>query len=274
MRLSTNFLLENKDVILLPFDKKQRGTFNYVEFSDKDLLTDDEAFIYKQKNNSMEIAFKKDSPGAIKELKLTNQSILTWDDLWIDDSDTYSIDPQIEHINLQRNSLIYANFNLRRDSLKVLNLEGNYNLKSFIATNLSSLEILDLSECVNLEVINLGVSKNIKVLSLKNCRLTEKALEKALSSFTPKVAATANIMPGTLPPFRKNYETLLDLRGNDINWGNRRIASKIRLLVTNNWLVLWDNPPPTSIIPIQMYAFFPRSIKETEIYQYYGRPSI
>ena len=81
-------------------------------------------------------------------------------------------------------------------------------------------------------------------------------------------------MPGTLPPFRKKFSTLLDLTGNEINWGNRKIASKIRLLVSNNWLVLWDNPPPTSVIPIQMYAFFPTNIKDTEISQYYGRPSI
>lgn len=272
MRISTHFLIEDKDIIILPFDKKQKSSFNYVYFSNEDLVTDDEVFIYKQKNNSMGLSIEPTTSNPIKELKLTNQGILTWDDLWLDDDSTYSVDPKIESINLQRNSLLYANFNLRRKFLKSINLEGNFNLRSFTATNLEALEVLNLNECVNLEVINLGVSKNIRVLSLKNCRFTELALERTLSSFAPRITASANILPGSLPPFRKRYETLLDLRGNDINWGNRRIASKIRLLITNNWLVLWDNPPPTSIIPIQMYAFFPKNIRETEIYQYYGRP--
>lgn len=272
MRISTQFLIDDEDVVLLPFNKKQNSSFNYVSFNDKDIITNDEVYISKQKSNSMSVVINTASGLPIEELKLTNQSILTWDDLWIDEEDSYSIDPKIQSINLQRNSLLYANFNLRRDYLKVINLEGNLNLKTFIALELPALEVLNLNDCVNIESITLGESKNLRVLSLKNCRLTEASLERTLLSFTPKTTASSNIMPGSLPPFRKRYETLLDLRGNEINWGNRRIASKIRMLVTNNWLVLWDNPPPTSVIPIQMYAFFPRSIKDSEIYQYYGRP--
>ena len=274
MRISTHFLTDSKDIVFLPFDKKQNSSFNYVAFSNKNIISNDEVSLAKQKNNSMVLTIETSSPRPLEELKLTNQNILTWDDLWINEDDRYSIDPKIEKINLQRNSLLYANFNLRRDYLRSINLEGNNALKSFIATDLPLLEYLNLNECIALETVNLGLCKNIKVLSLKNCRLTEASMERTLSSFTPTVTASANIAPGTLPPFRKNYETILDLRGNEINWGNTRIASKIRLLVTNNWLVLWDNPPPTSVIPIQMYAFFPKNIKETEIYQYYGRPSI
>jgi len=273
VKISTNFLIEEEGLVFLPFDKKQTRSFNYVRFEDQELVSNDIAKLQKQKTNSARISIDTQDI-FIKELKLTNQNILTWDDLWIDNFDGSSIDPMIESINLQRNSLLYVNFNLKRDKLRFLNLEGNANLKTFIGTELNALEVLDLSNCINLESVNLGLSKNIRMLSLKNCRLTEAGLEQVLSSFIPTKTASANIRPGSLPPFRKLYETLLDLRGNDINWGNRRIASKIRLLVTNNWLVLWDNPPPTSVIPIQMYAFFPKNIKDTEISRYYGRPSL
>jgi hypothetical protein len=273
MKISTSFLLEENGLVFLPFDKKQTKAFNYVRFENQEPVSNDIVNLKKQKTNSAQILIgTKDT--SIKELKLTNQNILTWDDLWIDELDKNSVDPLIESINLQRNSLLYANFNLKREKLRFLNLEGNTNLKAFIGTELEMLEVLDLSNCINLESVNLGLSKNIKMLSLKNCRLTEAGLEQVLSSFIPTKTASANIKPGSLPPFRKIYETLLDLRGNDINWGNRRIASKIRLLITNNWSVLWDNPPPTSVIPIQMYAFFPKNIKDIEISRYYGRPSI
>ena len=274
MRMFTSFLIDDPNVVLLPFDKRQRNPFNYVVFAQGDVISNDEVMLYKEKTNSMGVSIQTSNAEPIRELKLTNQNILTWDDLWIDADSKYSVDPKIEHINLQRNSLLYANFNLKRDYLKSINLEGNSDLKAFIGPELMNLEVLNLNQCFNLEYVNLGISKNIRVLSLKNCRLTEASMERTLSSFTPTVTASSNILPGSLPPFRKNYSTLLDLRGNDINWGNTRIASKIRLLVTNNWLVLWDNPPPTSVIPIQMYAFFPKNIKETEINQYYGRPSI
>jgi len=274
MKLESSFLISGEDTVLLPFDKFQSQSFNFVEFQNKDIVSNDLASLLKQKSNSCAILITKKQPGNINVLKLTNQSVQTWDDLWLDNETGISIDPLIESINLQRNSLLYVNFNLKRDVLKHINLEGNIYLKSFTGTNLPSLETLDLENCINLEVVNLGLSKNIRRLSLKNCRLTEEGLEGTLSSFIPTKTASANIYPGTLPLFRKRYETLLDLRGNDINWGNKRIASKIRLLVTNNWLVLWDNPPPTSIIPIQMYAFFPKNLSDINIQNYYGRPSI
>ena len=59
--------------------------------------------------------------------------------------------------------------------------------------------------------------------------------------------------------FRLQHNTLLDLRGNEIDWSNRRIASKIRLLLTNNWVVKWSNNPPTSVIPAQLYARYVES---------------
>lgn len=273
MKIYSNFLLEEKQ-IALPLSKKQSNSFNYVEFEDKDIISNDLARFYKEKNTSGGVVIESFNYRTIKELKLTNQGVVTWDDLWIDEDTDYSIDPRIERINLQRNSLVYVNINEKRSELRSLNLEGNTSLRSVTISNAPLLEELNLENCVNLDVINLGLSKNIKVLSLKNCRLTEAGLQSILCNFTPTRTESGNILPGTLPPFRKKFSTLLDLRGNDINWGNRKIASKIRLLVTNNWLVLWDNPPPTSVIPIQMYSFFPKNIQDTQISQYYGRPSI
>jgi hypothetical protein len=274
MKLESSFLISGEDTVLLPLDKFQNGSFNFVEFQNKDVVSNDLVSLFKQKTNSCTILVTKKPGENMIVLKLTNQSVLTWDDLWLDSDTGLSVDPYIESINLQRNSLLYVNFNLKREALKHINLEGNIYLKSFTGTNLPNLETLDFENCINLEIINLGLSKNIRCLSLKNCRLTEEGLERTLSSFIPTKTASANIYPGTLPLFRKRYETLLDLRGNNINWGNKRIASKIRLLVTNNWLVLWDSPPPTSIIPIQMYAFFPKNLSDINIQNYYGRPSI
>jgi len=274
MKISTHFLLETGNSVLLPITKKQNSSFNYVEFKNENIVSNDEVYLSKQKSNSCVLDIIVTSPPPLGELKLTNQDILTWDDLWIDGETGNSVDPHIESMNLQRNSLLYVNMNLRRDSLKVINLEGNINLKSFTGSNLPSLEYLDFTDCINLESVLLGMSKNIKVLSLKNCRLTEDGLEEILSSFRPTKTSSANIFPGSLPPFRKSYTTMLDLRGNDIPWSNFKIASKIRLLVTNNWLVLWDNAPPTSVIPIQMYAFFPKNVSDTQIAQYYSGAQI
>lgn len=268
MKIYSNFLLEENQV-LLPFSKKQSNSFNYVAFENTNIVSNDEARIYKEKSTSGGILIDSFNYQILKELKVTNQGIVTWDDLWIDSELDISIDPKIERINLQRNSLVYVNINEARHCLKELNLEGNETLKSVTITEAQTLERLDLTNCSQLEIVNLGLSKNIKVLSLKNCRLTEANLQNILCSFTPTKTESGNIIPGTLPPFRKKFSTLLDLTGNEINWGNRKIASKIRLLVSNNWLVLWDNPPPTSVIPIQMYAFFPKNIGDKQIEGYY-----
>ena len=269
MRIYTNFLLNSERTSFLPFNKVQNSSFNYVSFKEKNIVSNDVVSLSKEKNNSAILAFTYDSRYNIEELKLTNQEIKTWDDLWIESESGDSIDPRIEKMNLQRNSLIYVNMNLRREYLREINLEGNTTLKAFIASDAPRLQSLDLTDCTNLEVVELGLSKNIKRLSLKNCRLTDIGLEKILSSLIPTVCSTSNIIPGILPPFRKNISTLLDLRGNEITWSNRRVASKIRMLLTNNWAVLWDNPPPTSVIPIQMYAFFSNLISEAQINQYY-----
>ena len=191
MKIESSFLISGEDTQLLTFSKVQDGSFNFVEFQDKDVVTNDSAQLFKQKSNSCVISIKNIKPGNIKSLKLTNQSLMTWDDLWLDSETGISVDPRIESINLQRNSLLYVNFNLKRTALKHINLEGNIYLKSFTGTNLSNLESLDFENCINLEIINLGLSKNIRSLSLKNCRLTEEGLERTLSSFIPTKTASA-----------------------------------------------------------------------------------
>jgi hypothetical protein len=87
--------------------------------------------------------------------------------------------------------------------------------------------------------------------------MSTETLQQLLRDFTPTMTANANLRG--VGAFRKTHNTLLDLRGNQIDWNNRKIASKIRLLLTNNWVVKWDNNPPTEIIPIQMYGFFVES---------------
>ena len=103
MKISTNFLIEEEGLVFLPFDKKQTRSFNYVRFEDQELVSNDIVKLQKQKTNSARISIDTQDI-SIKELKLTNQNILTWDDLWIDNFDGSSIDPMIESINLQRNS--------------------------------------------------------------------------------------------------------------------------------------------------------------------------
>ena len=210
MKVYSNFLIEENQV-LLPFNKKQSNSFNYVLFDNTNIISNDIAKIYKEKSTSGEVFIDSFNYSTLKELKITNQGIVTWDDLWIDSDSNYSVDPKIECINLQRNSLVYVNINEIRRYLRDLNLEGNETLKSVTITDAPALENLNLTNCSRLEIVNLGLSKNIKVLSLKNCRLTEANLQNILCSFTPTKTESGNIMPGTLPPFRKKFSTLLDL---------------------------------------------------------------
>jgi hypothetical protein len=87
--------------------------------------------------------------------------------------------------------------------------------------------------------------------------MTESAMEQLLRDFTPTICASANVRG--VGAFRKQHNTVLDLRGNEVVWSNRRIASKIRMLLTNNWVVKWDNNPPADIVPPQLYGFFVES---------------
>jgi hypothetical protein len=253
----------------MSFGKKVPLNFNYVDFADPDnIYLGNTTALHKQMNDSYQLEINVDGEYKlpISELKLTNQDILTWEDYWIDAKTNTLIDPRIERINLQKNKLVHANFSLPRSVLKSVNLEGNLNLRGVFVHNAPQLEVLNFSNCPALDVVNLGNNKSLKALLAKNCSMRSSVQEALLRDFCPIVTSTSN---RPFDMFRKSYETLVDMRGSQIDWGNRKIASKIRLLLCNNWLVLWDNPPPTSIIPPQMYAFFSANLSDSLIKDYY-----
>lgn len=256
----------------LSFGSKSVSNFNYVDFKDPErLYGKNRAELHKQMHDSYLLEVERDEKNPseiITELKLTNFNILTWEDYWVDADSKQLIDPKISSINLQKNSLSHANFNLTREYLTSLNLEGNPNLQTVLLYEVPKLETLNLSNCPGLNVVNLGFNRNLKSLLVKNCQLSPQTQERLLRDFTPTLTSNSN---SAFNMFRKAYETLIDLRGSEIDWGNRRIASKIRLLLCNNWMVLWDNPPPTSVVPPQMYSFFTNSLEDSLIKDYYSR---
>lgn len=259
------FKVDSSNVKNMGFSiKSQEKTFNYVDLG-KDFPTD-KAILAKQMSNSFELAIKLKYPG-IKELKITNQNIVTWEDYWIDE-DLKLIDPKIENLNLQKNSLTHFNSNLYRPYLKWVNIESNHSLVGFVLSSSPNVEYINLSNCAKIENITLGDNKNIKAILARNCNLSSQAQENLLRDFRPTISSR---QCDDFIMFRKIYDTILDLRGSVIDWGNRRIASKIRLLLCNNWLVLWDNPPPTSIVPPQMYSFFSNNLEDDLIRKYYSK---
>lgn len=256
----------------LSFGIKSKTNFNYIdvyrEGKINSNLMNHRSILTKQMEDSYRLDVYLDDKYSdnIKELKLTNQNLYTWEDYWID-SDKILVDPKIESINLQKNSLIHANFNLKREYLTRVNLEGNLDLSAIFITESPKLEILNLSNCPSLRTMTFGINRNVKAFFLRNCRLPGFAQERVLRDFTP---IQTNSMNNSVNVFRKEYTTVLDMRGNEIDWSNRKVASKIRLLLCNNWMVLWDNPPPTSIVPAQMYSFFTNNLEEKLIKEYYG----
>lgn len=269
-KLHSFFKITSKDIKTLSFGLRLPENFNYVDLPDPTgTYVNNSAKLYKQMTNSflLEVNIDQRYNGSFKELKLTNQDIFTWEDHWIDAVSNNLIDPKIERVNLQKNKLVHANFNLTRNHLKYINLESNRNMRGVFILDAPNLEVLNISNCQALDVVNLGNNRNIKALIAKNCNLSSPVQERLLRDFRPTHTTSSN---SKFSMFRKSYETILDLRGNQIDWGNRRITSKIRMLLCNNWLVLWDNPPPVSIIPPQMYAFFTTNLEESLIKEYYG----
>lgn len=259
-----------KEAKTLSFGPKAPHNFNYVDFAtQKGKYEDNLAALLKQMNDSYIIDIKKDEKASedILELKLTNQDILTWEDHWIDPESGTIVDPMIRRINLQKNKLVHANFNIPRSKLEHLNLEGNANMRAVFINNAPKLEVLNISNCPSLGVINLGSNGSIKALLARNCSLTSFAQERLLRDFRPVFTSSSNMK---FNMFRKAHETLLDMRGTEIDWSNRRVASKIRMLLCNNWLVLWDNVPPATVVPPHMYAFFTSSLEDSLIKDYYS----
>lgn len=215
------------------------------------------ASLRKELVNSYRVDVELKDSGAIDVLKLTNQKVLTWDDHWIDPSSGLCLDPLIKEVNLQRNSLLYANFSMPRSALESINLEGNGELTHLYIHCTPNLKTLNLSGCTSLEYITLGENKSLTTLSVNGCNLSPSAMEKLLRDFRPTITSSANERGAGM--FRKTFSTVLDLRGNSIDWSNRKIVSKIRLLLTNNWVVKWDANPPADVIPPALYAFYVES---------------
>lgn len=217
------------------------------------------AKISRQLTDSIEISIEKKDKNLslIDELKITNQSLLTWDDYWITSEGNVIIDPRIKNLNLQRNHLVYVNMNTPRLELISLNLEGNQNLQHLYLHEVPKLKRLDITGCTGLKYISMGINGAIQEIIAKDCNMSPSAMEQLLRDFTPIVTANANLRGAGA--FRKQHSTVVDFRGNTIDWSNRKIASKIRLLLLNNWVVKWDNNPPYNIIPPQMYGVFVES---------------
>lgn len=228
--------------------------FNYA--SGDDIFR---AKVSRQFTDSIEISVEKKGKilSPIDELKITNQSLLTWDDYWITAEGGVIVDPKIKSLNLQRNDLLYVNMNTPRLELISLNLEGNSNLQHLYLHEVPKLERIDITGCTNLKYISMGINRSVKEIIAKDCNMSPFAMEQLLRDFTPTVTASANLRGAGA--FRKQHSTVVDLRGNNIDWSNRKIASKIRLLLVNNWIVKWDNNPPYDIVPPQMYGVFVES---------------
>lgn len=214
------------------------------------------AELRRQLRDSFEIVLEKSEKNSIiTELKLTNQQILTWDDHWVEGGEI--TDPRIQVLNLSRNQLVYVNINTPRPSLSRLDLSGNTSLQVLHLHECTGLSHLDISGCKKLVNIALGVNSRIQNLIAKDCNMDSSAIEQLLRDFTPTITSSANVSGAGA--FRLQHNTFLDLRGNEIDWSNRKIASKIRLLLTNNWVVKWSNNPPTSIVPAQLYSRYVES---------------
>lgn len=215
------------------------------------------AEIRKQLTDSLQVVVEQTGTGVIDTFKLTNQSLTTWDDHWVDAETGRIADPGIVRLNIQRNRLVYVNMNTPRLELAELNLEGNADLVHLYIHEVPKLSRLDITGCTSLGYVSLGINRSIRELIARDCQMTESVMEQLLRDFTPTVCASANVRG--VGAFRKQHNTVLDLRGNEIVWSNRRIASKIRMLLTNNWVVKWDNNPPADIVPPQLYGFFVES---------------
>ena len=238
---------------LVNFGNKRQGAFfNYVDGEGVRRVE-----LVRQVTDSIRVGIENEGSSLIEEVKITNQSLVTWDDYWVDKETGYVVDPQIRKLNLQRNSLVYVNINTPREKLEVLNVEGNTKLTHLLVYEAPRLKEIILDNCTSLTHVALGLNRNIQVLSARGCGMSAGTMEQLLRDFRPVITANANERGVGI--FRKQYNTLLDLRGNTVDWSNRKIASKIRLLLANNWVVRWDNNPPPEVIPIRLYRFFVES---------------
>lgn len=220
--------------------EKSPSKLNYFSIKSNDFrkYISPDFFFRKKKYNSYSIQLPSmDRDSIIEELKLTNIKITDWDDVW-EDKRGNILDPKISKLNLSHNIIKNISILDPRPNLEKINLSFNPTLVYLNISYASNLSEIDLSYCSSLEYINLSSSFNLKKISLKNCDCSDSCLESLFRNITP------------------HFIGEIDLRGNSINWGNRKISSKIRLLLANNWQIKWDSNPPDSIIPLGYWKKF------------------
>lgn len=186
----------------------------------------------------------------IELFKLTNTGIISWNDNWLGDNNLPARRDIKQYDFSSSSNLRTINITHTNEKLKKITANNCPVLEYVNISKCQDLEYLSLDDCINLRSIRFGLNSTIRHLSLRNCSLSPVNLEDILRSFSP-------IFSGELTNRGNNIEfkSILDLRGNSIDWANRNIASKIRLLLANNFSVLWDgNKPPTNIIPLQYYS--------------------
>lgn len=223
-------------IIIEPNSKYVLNSLNYSKIN----KTNSGSILRVQKISSRVIELNVEHPGT-EILKFSNSGVKYWDDFWIDSDSKESVDPLVEELVLDGSfNLNAVNIFFERSKLKHINLSACESLVVLAIPNAPLLEEVILDRCSSLSEVQFGFNKNIRHLSLENCNLREKTLERILSAYIPS----------------RNDNALLNLRGNIIPWGNRRIVSKIRMLLVNNIKVAWSNNPPESAIPVEMYSNF------------------
>lgn len=192
----------------------------------------------------IELTLEQNDP--ISVLRLGGSGIVYWDDFWVNQNTP--VDPKIRSMELQNSiALQVLNIPYLRQYLTNVNLSGSKNLRYLNLSRCPNLVSLDLERCHSLSEVSLGMNPELNRLSVRNSRLPEEILEQLLSGFCPAKSPVEITERGMV------YEAYLDLRGNAMPWNNRRIASKIRLLLCNNVAVAWSNNPPEAVIPLEMY---------------------
>lgn len=192
----------------------------------------------------MELRLERNDP--VDCIKLVGTGIVYWDDFWLNGS--LPVTPMVRSIDLQ-NSITLRSLNIpySRPYLQTINLGGSKNLQYLNLSQCPGLISLDISRCHSVSEISLGKNLELNQLSVRNSQLAEEPLERILSGFSPAKSPVEITTRGII------HSAYLDLRGNIVPWNNRRIASKIRLLLCNNVAVAWSNNPPESVIPLEMY---------------------
>lgn len=223
--------------------------FNYAK-TGEDLTREDAIRVEHKSSKSFSVIIRDLKP--INAFKFTNTGVRIWNDSWFDRREKNPVDPLIREINLS-NSFYLEIFNILppRPSLNTINLAGCNKLKYFSIVEANNLESLYLDYCNQLETIMLGWNRNLRHISLRGCALRERTMEQFLGAY---IATHSDVSyENSYKRTKINYQAYLDLRGNLIQWNNRRIASKIRLLLCNGIAVIWSNNPPETIIPIELY---------------------